>query len=150
MIEYFFQEAIPEDSSLEEHARKSHNLNPNLLDSILALQNNGVRGGPAAAADSSPLRDNDKNANGEGETGENSPVTAVGGDLSIGSISTKHVYKFRCNYCSLAFRTQVKFNFHVHNKKTNQEIIYFKHLLLNFNIGSREETEIAGFFVYSQ
>ncbi len=91
---------------MEDHARKSHNLNPNLLESILALHNNGVRG-PAAAGDGSPRRDGDKNASGEGETGENSPVTAVGGDLSIGSISTKHVYKFRCNYCSLAFRTQV-------------------------------------------
>ena len=80
--------------------------------------------GPAAAADGSPRRDGDKNASGDGETGENSPVTAVGGDLSIGSISTKHVYKFRCNYCSLAFRTQVKYHLEPLIKDKNFRIFF--------------------------
>ena len=99
--------------------------------------------GPAATADGSPRRDGDKNANGDGETGENSSVTAVGGDLSIGSISTKHVYKFRCNYCSLAFRTQVKYHLEPLIKDKKCEDIFFPNI--NFKI-ALEQTKILMYF----
>ena len=101
------QETIGEDISLEDHAKSAHNLTPSALESIIALTggagaNNGVAP-PNKAAERTP---NSKEA-AIVEIESDCEGQQRGSAAQIGSISEKHVYKYRCNHCSLAFRTQV-------------------------------------------
>eukprot|EP00094_Tigriopus_californicus_P012214 TCALIF_11805-PA protein Name:"Similar to ZFHX3 Zinc finger homeobox protein 3 (Homo sapiens)" AED:0.08 eAED:0.10 QI:0/0/0/0.75/1/1/4/0/2625 len=95
------QELHSDYLSLEKHVNQVHSVNPDGLKRLMVLID-GCRwlaatdkssSSPPSSTTSSPFKDEEKGTN-------------------LGTVSEKHLYKFRCKKCSLAFKTREKMNFH--------------------------------------
>ena len=96
-----------ERDALEEHAREVHQVTREGLAKLVSLVE-GCQWLNRARTDHQ-LRTPSKEGQEEDQKMETEEHNNVS---SIGAISEKHVYKYRCGQCSLAFKTQEKLETH--------------------------------------
>ena len=95
----YFQEPFSESDALEDHILKVHQVNTEGLQRLLLLAE-----GWHCLNRSQDTPDHLKTPQKEGEEKMEADNSVV--------ISEKHVYKYKCNHCSLAFKTQEKLQLH--------------------------------------
>ena len=105
---FSFQEPFPEREALEEHALSVHQVPREGLQRLVTLVEgcqwlNKARTEQQLKTPSKEVEEADVE---KMDTEESNEVA------SIGAISEKHVYKYRCSQCSLAFKTQEKLETH--------------------------------------
>ena len=100
----FLQEPFADRDLLEDHASKIHQINREGLQKLASLVEGCHWLNKASRCDQQP-----KTPSKETEENEDSKEEEEGC-----VISEKHVYKYRCAHCSLAFKTQDKLEIHSH------------------------------------
>ena len=102
----FLQEPFADRESLEEHASKIHQINREGLQKLASLVEGCHWLHKARTGDQqlkTPSKETEESNSKEDPSSEEGCV-----------ISEKHVYKYRCSQCSLAFKTQDKLETHSH------------------------------------
>ena len=102
----FLQEPFADRDSLEDHASKIHQINREGLQKLASLVE-GCHWLNKARTDQqlkTPSKETEENDHHQGSKEEEEGCV----------ISEKHVYKYRCSHCSLAFKTQDKLETHSH------------------------------------
>ena len=113
-----FQESFADRESLEEHASQIHQINKEGLQKLVSLVE-GCHWLNRARTEQqlkTPSKDCDEIKTEEqikdGKKTDDETNNEDNSVSSIGAISEKHVYKYRCSQCSLAFKTQEKLETH--------------------------------------
>ena len=101
----FLQEPFADRDLLEDHASKIHQINREGLQKLASLVE-GCHWLNKTRTDNQQLKTPSK------ETEENDQGSKEEEEGCV--ISEKHVYKYRCSHCSLAFKTQDKLETHSH------------------------------------
>ena len=128
------QEGFNQRNKLESHLMEIHNVNRERVDRLMLIvdQAGDLMAGLAKKEEAKSSEDNeDSSSNGGFEIGDgksdcsgdsnsskedcidqkSNKYLKTSGDVSV-SVSDRHVYKYRCNQCSLAFKTMEKLYLH--------------------------------------
>ena len=121
------QEAFEERIRLESHLMDVHNVTKEGVERLLTIVD--TTGGDLGSSSSESKKrkmTNDESDNGDGRSDSSSTdgrgeesieqtaarFLKLGGGVPLAAVSDRHVYKYRCQQCSLAFKTKEKLQLH--------------------------------------